>query len=185
MAFHGNKHLKQDLNISVILNVENVTLYVIGPNSIFSIGQIILSKADKPKRSKKWNRIEQNITLFLNSSHTYESPSSEDAQAIQVVINGHPRETGQKTSSHEKEHFVLRNPGRDIFPLYLSEKKFKQENQKINSNNIISRLDDLLCRLLKKIRNEIETRKTERKLKQHNISFKRLIMSFVQLTHLV
>ena len=72
--------------------------------------------------------------------------------------------------------------------LYLSEKKLKQENQKRNLkniiprlndvfyivcsthwsclNNIISRLNDLLCRLFKKIRKEIKTRKPESKLKQ-------------------
>ena len=34
-------------------------------------------------------------------------------------------------------------------------------------------------------RKEIKTRKSEKKFKQHNISFKWLIMSFVQLTDLV
>ena len=53
--------------------------------------------------------------------------------------------------------------------LYLSENKLKQENQKINYN-IISRINDLLCRLFNLLIS----------FEQHNISVKRLIMPFLQ-----
>ena len=45
-------------------------------------------------------------------------------------------------------------PGNDIFfPLFIR-KELKQENQKRNYNNMISCLNDLLCRLFKKTRKE-------------------------------
>ena len=65
----------------------------------------------------------------------------------------------------------MRNPRRDIlFPLFACVRKEIKTRKSGNLNNIISHLNDLLCRLFKLLI----------LFKENSISFEQLIMSFVQ-----